>query len=200
MPQVICHGIPDARPLKVGDKITIDCVAFHQGFHGDNARTVLVSDADGNGVSKELEQLARVTRESVEACIAESKPGLNYHVLAEIVHAIAEEHGYGVVREYGGHGIGRSLHMPPVICFHPHFMSSDNVMKVGDAFTIEPMLTLGSANIAHWGDNWTVVTSDGSPSCQYEHMVLLTESGTEVLTRTPSSEFMFSSDYARQQQ
>ena len=95
-----------------------------------------------------------------------------------------DRHGYSVIREYGGHGIGRSLHMPPVISFHPLSMSKQYIMEVGHCFTIEPMIAQGSNEIQLWGDGWTVVTKDGSRAAQYEHMVIVTEDGAEVLTRT----------------
>ena len=113
--EVVCHGIPDSRPLEDGDILTIDCVAFHGGFHGDNARTVIV----GEPQSLELQQLALCAKESVEKAIKLVGPGVNYHELAVAVHDFAESEGFSVIREYGGHGIGRNLHMPPVISFHP---------------------------------------------------------------------------------
>ena len=95
-----------------------------------------------------------------------------------------DQYGYSVIREYGGHGIGKSLHMPPTISFHPQSMSKQYVMEVGHCFTIEPMIAMGSNEIQLWGDGWTVVTKDGQRAAQYEHMVIVTEDGPEVITRT----------------
>lgn len=177
--EVVCHGIPDSRPLQEGDILTIDCVAFKDGLHGDNARTVIVGRAD-----PESEALALVAKESVEAAIRVVGPGVPYRELSNAIFQLAEQEGLSVIREYGGHGIGKSLHMPPVISFHPDHMSPDWIMEVGHTFTIEPMLALGSNDISMWGDGWTIVTDDGSRAAQYEHMVLVTENGAEVLTRT----------------
>lgn len=112
--EVVCHGIPDQRPLEEGDLLTIDCVVFLDGYHGDNARTVGVGR-----VAPEAEALALTTKESVWKAIEAVGPGVNYHELATVVHDFVARHGYSVIREYGGHGIGKSLHMPPVISFHP---------------------------------------------------------------------------------
>ena len=179
--EVVCHGIPDSRPLAEGDILTIDCVAFIDGMHGDNARTVIVGAAD-----VESQALALTAKESVEEAISVVGPGVPYREMSRAVHDLATEAGYSVVREYGGHGIGKNLHMPPVISFHPAHMSSDWIMQVGHTFTIEPMLLTGSNEIKVWGDGWTVVTADGGRAAQYEHMVVVTEDGADVLTRTPA--------------
>ena len=183
--EVVCHGIPDQRPLEEGDLLTIDCVVFLDGYHGDNARTVGVGR-----VAPEAEALALTTKESVWKAIEAVGPGVNYHELATVVHDFVARHGYSVIREYGGHGIGKSLHMPPVISFHPGtpplpwlrsafsvllgcvklillwgwagHMTKSYVMEVGHCFTIEPMIAYGTNEIQLWGDGWTVVTKDGA--------------------------------------
>ena len=173
--EVVCHGIPDDRPLEDGDIINCDVSAFVEGHHGDNSAMFLVGD-----VTAADRALVDATRESLEAAIAVCRPG---RALSAIGHAIADVYeplGYESVREYCGHGVGRDFHMHPYI--HHYRNELPGEMAEGMIFTIEPMLVAGAAKHEMWDDGWTVVTCDGSRSAQFEHTVLITKNGCEVLT------------------
>ncbi len=179
--EVAVHGIPDTRPLEAGDIISIDCVAHIGGFHGDNCRTVVVGAKPGD----EEPKVVSVCRDSIDEAISQVRPGTNFRRLAEVVYEITRANGLGIVREFGGHAVGRSLHGLPTILFHPDDMTDKFVMKPGQTFTIEPIVTEGSGAIITWPDGWTVATRDGSRAAQFEHTVIVTEDGFEVLTLTP---------------
>ena len=175
--EVICHGIPDSTVLREGDICNIDITAYKEGFHGDSNQTFLVGD-----VKEEVRLLVERTRESLDRAIAVVAPGRQINVIGRTIEAYAKRFGYGVVRDFTGHGIGKAFHSGLII---PHYDAAPQYateMEVGMVFTIEPMLTLGSYNWDMWQDNWTVVTKDRSITAQFEHTLVVTESGAEILT------------------
>ncbi|MEJ7845224.1 MAG: type I methionyl aminopeptidase [Acidimicrobiales bacterium] len=176
--EVVCHGIPDDRPLAEGDVVNVDVTGYLEGFHGDTSATFLVGEVD-----EPTRALVETTRRATLAGIAAARPGAPVRAIGEAVTAMAFEHGYGVVREYGGHGTGRVFHSAPWIPHHVDPRATDP-LPVGLVFTVEPMLTAGAPGIAQWDDGWTIVTRDGLVSAQFEHTVLLTDNGPELLTVT----------------
>jgi methionyl aminopeptidase len=175
--EVICHGIPDSTVLEDGDIVNIDITAFIGGVHGDTNATFLVGDVDD-----ESRLLVEHTREALERGIRAVAPGRQINVIGRVIEKYASRFGYGVVREYTGHGVGPAFHTGLVI---PHYDAApgyDTVMEPGMVFTIEPMLDLGTADWEMWDDGWTVVTADRSRSAQFEHTLVVTETGAEVLT------------------
>ncbi len=179
--EVICHGIPDSTVLRDGDIINIDITAFLTvdglGVHGDTDATYLVGEVD-----EESRLLVERTREAMMRGVKAVAPGRQINVIGRVIEAYAKRFGYGVVRDFTGHGIGTAFHSGLVI---PHYDAApqyDTVMEPGMTFTIEPMLTLGGYDWDSWDDGWTVVTKDRRRSAQFEHTVLVTESGAEILT------------------
>ncbi len=174
--EVICHGIPDARPLEDGDIVKIDLTAYIDGVHGDNCATYLC----GN-VSEEARLLVERTKEALNRAIKAVRPGRRVNVLGRVIESYAKRFNYGVVRDYTGHGVHTSFHSGLVI---PHYDEPryDTVMEPGMTFTIEPMITLGTEDWVMWDDNWTVLTADGSWTAQFEHTLVVTDMGAEVLT------------------
>ncbi|GGD30638.1 type I methionyl aminopeptidase [Nocardioides daphniae] len=174
--EVICHGIPDARVIEDGDIVNIDITAFIHGVHGDTNATFLAGDVD-----EESRLLVERTKESLDRAIKAVKPGRRISVIGRVIESYAKRFGYGVVREFTGHGIGTSFHSGLVI---PHYDQDhyDDLIEVGMTFTIEPMLNLGTHEWTMWPDNWTVVTRDLKRSAQFEHTLLVTSDGAEVLT------------------
>jgi methionyl aminopeptidase len=175
--EVICHGIPDDTILQDGDIMNVDITAFKDGFHGDSNATFLIGD-----VSKDVADLVERTKEALDRAIAVVMPGRPINVIGRTIESYAKRFNYGVVRDFTGHGIGEAFHSGLVI---PHFDAApnySNTMEVGMVFTIEPMLTLGTHEWDIWSDNWTVTTKDKSITAQFEHTLVVTESGAEVLT------------------
>jgi methionyl aminopeptidase len=174
--EVVCHGIPDSRRVEDGDIVNIDITAFLDGVHGDTNATFLAGDVD-----EETRLLVERTREALERGIKAVKPGRRMNVIGRVIESYAKRFGYGVVREFTGHGIGSAFHSGLIV---PHYDDPmyDDVIQVGMTFTIEPMLNLGTHEWEMWDDNWTVVTKDGRPSAQFEHTLLVTPDGAEVLT------------------
>lgn len=174
--EVICHGIPDDTVLVEGDLVNIDVTAFANGVHGDLNRTVLVGEA-----SQQAVDLVDRTREALRRGIKAVAPGREVNVIGRAIESYAARFGYGVVRDYTGHGVGRSFHSGLVI---PHYDAPryDDVMVPGMVFTIEPMLTLGGTAADVWADDWTVTTRDKSLTAQFEHTLVVTERGADVLT------------------
>ena len=175
--EVICHGIPDNTVLQDGDIINIDVTAYKDGFHGDSNFTFLV----GN-VSTEVRDLVDRTKIALDRGIAAVLPGRAVNVIGRTIEAYAKRFGYGVVRDFTGHGIGDTFHSGLII---PHYDSAPNyadIIEVGMVFTIEPMLTLGTHEWKIWDDGWTVVTADKSITAQFEHTLVVTEAGAQVLT------------------
>ncbi|HWL44858.1 MAG TPA: type I methionyl aminopeptidase [Ilumatobacter sp.] len=179
---VLCHGIPDDRPLADGDIVNIDVTAFVDGVHGDTSAMVCVG-----AVSPVLRDLVETTREATLRGIAAIRPGQPLQWVAEAIEPFARSRGYGVVREYGGHGIGTTFHAAPHV--HHHIVRSDHVVVwPGMTFTVEPMLTTGTTRFVTAPDGWTEVMADHLPTAQFEHTVVVTESGAEVLTLTETGE------------
>jgi methionyl aminopeptidase len=175
--EVICHGIPDNTVLENGDIVNIDITAFKNGVHGDSNVTFVVGEA-----SEAVTQLVERTRESLARGIKAVAPGRQVNVIGRAIESYAKRFGYGVVRDFTGHGVGEAFHSGLII---PHYDSApayDTVMEVGMVFTIEPMLTLGGYEWDMWADDWTVTTKDKSITAQFEHTLVVTERGAEVLT------------------
>jgi methionyl aminopeptidase len=174
--EVICHGIPDTTVLADGDIVNVDITAYLGGVHGDTDATFLVGDVD-----EESRQLVERTHEAMMRAIKAVAPGRPVSVIGRVIESYARRFGYGVVREFTGHGIGTSFHSGLVI---PHYddPSYDTVLSAGMTFTIEPMLNLGTADWDMWDDGWTVVTRDRRRSAQFEHTILVTDDGSEILT------------------
>jgi methionyl aminopeptidase len=174
--EVICHGIPDTRPLADGDLVKIDVTAFIDGVHGDNCATYFCGDVD-----EESRLLTERTREAMNRGIRAVRPGRQVNVIGRVIEAYAKRFGYGVVRDYTGHGVHTAFHSGLVI---PHYDEplADTVMEVGMTFTVEPMLAMGDQRSHVWPDDWTVVTDDGSRVAQYEQSIVVTPTGAEILT------------------
>jgi methionyl aminopeptidase len=174
--EVICHGIPDSRVVEDGDIVNIDITAFIGGVHGDTNATFMTP-----GVSEEVRDLVERTEEALRRAINAVRPGRQLNVIGRVIESYARRFGYGVVREFTGHGIGTSFHSGLVV---PHFddPAYDTVIEAGMTFTIEPMLNLGTHAWEMWDDDWTVVTRDRRFSAQLEHTLLVTDTGAEILT------------------
>ncbi len=178
----VCHGIPGDRKLKRGDIVNIDVTVIKDGYHGDTSKMFFVGEP-----SIQARRLAQVTHECMLLGIRQVRPGAR---LGDIGHAIqrhAEAHGFSVVREYCGHGIGREFHEDPQV-LHYGQPGTGLELRPGMTFTIEPMINAGKPDIKLLPDNWTVVTRDHSLSAQWEHTVLVTETGYEILTVLPGEE------------
>ena len=175
--EVICHGSPDSRALEEGDIVNLDITIFLEGVHGDCSATFCVGKVD-----PESERLVRVTRECLELGLAAVKPGRPINDIGRVIEDHAAKNGMSVVRAYCGHGIGERFHSPLQI---PHYFEQDatTIMQPGMTFTIEPMINLGHWQHRSWDDGWTAVTADGSRSAQFEHTLLVTEQGAEILTQ-----------------
>jgi len=174
--EVICHGIPDDTVVADGDIVNIDITAFIGGVHGDTNATFLAGDVD-----EESRLLVERTHEATMRGIKSVAPGRALNVIGRVIESYARRFGYGVVRDFTGHGIGRTFHSGLIV---PHYddPDSDTIMEPGMTFTIEPMLTLGTIDYDVWPDGWTAVTKDRRRTAQFEHTVLVTDSGHEILT------------------
>lgn len=175
--EVICHGIPDSTVLQEGDIVNLDVTAYIGGVHGDNNATFAVGEID-----EESALLIERTREALARAIKAVVPGRQINVLGRVIEKYAQRFGYGVVRDYTGHGVGEAFHTGLVI---PHYDSAphyDTVIEPGMVFTIEPMLNLGTPDWVMWDDDWTVLTADGRRSAQFEHTLHVTDTGAEILT------------------
>jgi len=175
--EVICHGIPDDTVLVDGDIVNIDITAFKNGVHGDLNKTFIVGTA-----SPEATNLVERTREALGRGIKAVAPGRAINVIGRAIESYARRFDYGVVRDFTGHGVGEVFHSGLVI---PHYDAAPNhaeAMEVGMVFTIEPMLTLGDYHWDMWADGWTVTTRDKSLSAQFEHTLVVTEDGADILT------------------
>lgn len=183
--EIVCHGIPDQTALKDGDIINLDVSIYYLGFHSDLNETYYVGDkAKAN---PDLVRLVETTREALDLAIAAVKPGLAFRDIGNIIESHATKNNVSVVKTYCGHGTNTLFHCQPNI---PHYAKNKaiGIAKPGMVFTIEPMLNLGTYKDITWPDNWTSSTQDGKPSAQFEHMMLVTEDGCEVLTaRTANS-------------
>jgi len=181
--EVICHGIPDRRPLENGDIVNLDISLYHNGWHADLNETMVV----GNAADELSKRLVKVTYECLHLAIAGCRPGARYRDIGDIISKHAQKAGFSVVKTYCGHGIGDLFHCSPNIPHYAH-NKAKGIMKVGEVFTIEPMINAGSHRDKMWPDGWTAVTEDGKRSAQFEHQLVITEDGCEVLTaRLPTS-------------
>jgi methionyl aminopeptidase len=174
--EVICHGIPDDTVLRDGDIINIDVTAFKDGVHGDTDATYLVGEVD-----EESRLLVERTREALARAIRAVRPGRQLNVIGRVIEAYARRFEYGVVRDFTGHGIGTTFHSGLIV---PHYddPGATKIIEPGMTFTIEPMLTLGTIDYDIWPDRWTVVTKDRRRTAQFEHTILVTDDGSEILT------------------
>jgi len=174
--EVVAHGIPDSRPLADGDIVNCDITIYLDGMHGDCSATFLVGD-----VPPDVRELVEVTAHCLDLGVAAVRPGGRSRDIGRAIQASAGAHGFGIVRELVGHGIGEEFHSAPYV--HHYEEPRDRTrLRPGMAFTIEPMLTLGQPDVVQWDDGWTIATLDGLPSAQFEHTVLVTRDGVEVLT------------------
>jgi methionyl aminopeptidase len=174
--EVVVHGIPDDRPLNDGDIINCDVTVYAYGMHGDCSETVYVGEVD-----EEAQNLVEVTWECLMKAIEIVRPGRLFKTIGQVVEEHASEHGFSVVREFTGHGIGQHFHMSPYVA---HFYEPENqlVIEEGMTFTIEPMINVGTHQCVVWPDRWTAVTADLARSAQFEHTLLVTGDGVEILT------------------
>ncbi|EME16001.1 type I methionyl aminopeptidase [Rhodococcus triatomae] len=174
--EVICHGIPDSTVIQDGDIVNIDVTAYIDGVHGDTNATFLAGD-----VAEENRLLVERTREATMRAIKAVKPGRELNVIGRVIESYANRFGYGVVRDFTGHGIGETFHNGLVI-LHYDQPNVDTIIEPGMVFTIEPMINLGTVDYEIWDDNWTVVTQDRKWTAQFEHTIVVTDSGAEILT------------------
>lgn len=175
--EVICHGIPDDTVIQEGDLVNVDITSYLDGVHGDTNRTFIVGET-----SPEVRDLVERTHEALNRGIKAVAPGREVNVIGRAIESYAKRFGYGVVRDFTGHGVGTSFHSGLII---PHYDSAplyNDIMEVGMVFTIEPMLTLGTHEWDMWSDDWTVTTKDKSWTAQFEHTLVVTETGAEILT------------------
>jgi len=186
--QVVCHGIPNDKPLKKGDILNVDVtVITPDGWYGDNSRMFLIGGEAACSVA--ARRLCRVTFEAMWKGIVMVKPGARLGDIGHAIQTYAESHGYTVVREFCGHGIGQRFHEEPQV-LHYGRPGTLEVLKPGMTFTIEPMINAGRREIKEMNDGWTIVTKDRSLSAQWEHTVLVTPDGYEVLTLSAGSPAM----------
>src|SRR5690554_816305 len=187
--EVICHGIPSEKEfIKDGDIINLDVTGIWKGFHGDTNATFLM----GN-VRPEIKKLVDVTYECMMAGIAQCRPGGRLGDIGAVIEEMAHDNGFSVVREYCGHGIGRKFHEDPQVV-HYGKRGTGVEMRPGMTFTIEPMINFGKRHCKVLADEWTVVTKDKSWSAQFEHTILITESGYEILTQFSPDEWTEADD------
>jgi len=174
--EVICHGIPDSTVISDGDIVNIDVTAYIGEVHGDTNATFLAGD-----VSEEDRLLVERTREAMMRAIKAVRPGRPLNVVGRVIESYAKRFGYGVVRDFTGHGIGRSFHSGLVV-LHYDAPEVDTMLETGMTFTIEPMINLGTIDYDIWDDHWTVVTKDRKRTAQFAHTILVTDTGSEILT------------------
>jgi methionyl aminopeptidase len=172
----VVHGIPGQRTIREGQLVSIDAGAIVEGWHGDGARTFIVGQPD-----VKVKELVDTTRLALMAGIAAAKPGARIGDISAAIEDVARPHGYGIVRQFVGHGIGTEMHQDPQV---PNYRVGPRGMELvpGICLAIEPMLTLGSHEVAVKPDGWTVVTRDGSLAAHFEHTIAVTENGPEILT------------------
>lgn len=173
---VVCHGIPNEKPLKKGDILNIDVTVILDGYYGDNSRMYKVGD-----ISILAQRLIDITHECLMLGIEEVKPGAEFCNIGKVIQAHAHKNHFSVVRDYCGHGVGLEFHEAPLVLHYDSNMVTD-IMQEGMIFTIEPMLNVGKSTCKVLNDNWTVVTKDRSLSAQWEHQILVTKTGYEILT------------------
>lgn len=175
--EVICHGIPDSTVVADGDIVNIDITAYKDGVHGDTNYTFLAGDVD-----EESRLLVERTQEALNRAIRVVAPGRQINVIGRAIESYAKRFNYGVVRDFTGHGVGEAFHTGLIIPHYDAAPAYDRPIEPGMTFTIEPMLTLGTVEWDMWDDDWTVVTRDRKRTAQFEHTLLVTETGAEILT------------------
>lgn len=180
---VVCHGIPNDKPLKDGDIVNIDVTLIVDGWHGDSSRMFLVG-----AVKRAAERLVAVTLESLKRGVAAVRPGATLGDIGHAIQSYAESERCSVVRDFCGHGVGRAFHEPPNI-LHYGKRGEGAPLKTGMIFTIEPMINLGRPAVKLLSDGWTAVTRDRSLSAQFEHTVGVTSDGVEIFTTSPAGLF-----------
>ena len=183
--EAVVHGFSNDAPLSDGDVLSVDMAAHYNGFVGDTAFTAAVGE-----VGEEIEQLIRVVGECLELGIAQCRPNNRIGDISWAIQQHAEKYGYGIVRDYTGHGIGRSMHEAPQIANYGRAGTKEKI-RAGYCFAIEPMLNLGTHETKTLEDKWTVVTKDGKPSAHIEHTIAVTEEGPEILTLTKAQKAHF---------
>nr|WP_302982533.1 type I methionyl aminopeptidase [Plesiomonas shigelloides] len=174
--EVVCHGIPGEKVLKDGDIVNFDITVIKDGYHGDTSKMIIVGKPTILG-----ERLCRITQESLYLSLKMVKPGVRLREIGKAIQNFAEAEGFSIVREYCGHGIGAEFHEEPQVL---HYDADDGgvILREGMTFTIEPMINAGKRQVRLMGDGWTVKTKDRSLSAQYEHTILVTADGCEILT------------------
>ncbi|WP_166971637.1 type I methionyl aminopeptidase [Brevibacterium atlanticum] len=175
--EVICHGIPDSTVIVDGDIVNVDITAYFEGMHGDTNYTFAVGEVDETS-----RLLIERTYESMMRGIKAVRPGREINVIGRVIEKYAKRFDYGVVRDYSGHGVGREFHSGLIVPHYDAAPAHAEVMEPGMIFTIEPMLNLGTIDWDVWDDAWTVVTKDRKRSAQFEHTLVVTESGADILT------------------
>lgn len=175
--EVVCHGIPDSRALVEGDIVNLDITAYVNGVHGDTNATFPVGEID-----EASRLLIERTREAMLRGVKAAAPGRPVNVIGRVIESYARRFRYGVVREYTGHGIGTAFHSGLIIPHYDAAPSYATLIEPGMTFTVEPMLTIGSPESTLWDDDWTVVTTDGRRTAQFEHTILITPDGPQILT------------------
>lgn len=174
----VVHSIPNERKLENGDILTIDCGVLYEGFHSDSAITIFIGD-----VNAKVKEFVFVVKKALYSAIEKIKPGTRLNVIGETVQKIVEDqHGYSVVKELTGHGIGRQLHEDPFIINYKD-NSTGPILKEGMTLAVEPIVSMGTSQIITLNDGWTIVTADKLPACQWEHTVAVTKDGVEILTK-----------------
>lgn len=174
--EIVCHGIPDSTVIQDGDIVNIDVTAFKNGVHGDTNATFMA----GN-VSEEHRLLVERTKEALMRGIKVAKPGREINVIGRVIESYANRFGYNVVRDFTGHGVGPTFHNGLVVLHYDSTIYRD-VLEPGMTLTIEPMINLGSLDYDIWDDDWTVQNTDGKYTAQFEHTIVITEDGNEILT------------------
>ena len=175
--EVICHGIPDDRPLEDGDIVNVDITAYYDGVHGDTCAMFEVGNVD-----EKSHLLIERTRNAMMRGIKAVRPGREINVIGRVIESYAHRFDYGVVRDFTGHGVGEAFHSGLIVPHYDAAPAHNEVMEEGMVFTIEPMLNLGGIEWEQWDDDWTVVTKDRGRSAQFEHTIVVTEDGAEILT------------------
>lgn len=175
--EVICHGIPDDRPLEDGDIVNVDITAYYDGVHGDTCAMFEVGNVD-----EESHLLIERTLNAMMRGIKAVRPGREINVIGRVIESYAHRFDYGVVRDFTGHGVGEAFHSGLIVPHYDAAPAHNEVMEEGMVFTIEPMLNLGGIEWEQWDDDWTVVTKDRGRSAQFEHTIVVTEDGAEILT------------------
>lgn len=174
---MVCHGIPNDYKLREGDIVKVDVSTYLGGYHGDTCKTYAIGK-----ISRAARDLMKATEESLYIGIAEVRPGNHFGDIGAAIQTFVEGKGYSVVREYGGHGIGKGFHEDPHVA-HVGKRGTGPELKPGMVFTIEPMINLGKADIILLDDDWTVETADGKLSAQFEHTIAVTPEGCQILTK-----------------